>query len=44
MGVFLRPYLWTTTPARFVNEFISGHTVVRCHHVDNLCGFYREFF
>ncbi|KAG0704066.1 hypothetical protein DFH29DRAFT_874011 [Suillus ampliporus] len=28
------------TPARFVNEFISGHTVVRCHHVDNHCGFY----
>lgn len=32
------------TPACFVNEFISGHTVVRCHHVDNLYGFYSEFF
>ncbi|KAG1853369.1 hypothetical protein F4604DRAFT_1933264 [Suillus subluteus] len=28
------------TPARFADEFISGHTVVRCHHVDNRCGFY----
>ncbi|KAG1788076.1 hypothetical protein EV424DRAFT_1356272 [Suillus variegatus] len=28
------------TPACFINEFISGHTVVRCHHVNNRCGFY----
>lgn len=28
------------TPARFVDEFISGHTVVHCHHVNNCCGFY----
>ena len=32
------------TPARFIDEFSSRHTVVRCHHVDNRCGFYRKFF
>ncbi|KAG9309389.1 hypothetical protein JVU11DRAFT_10637 [Chiua virens] len=30
------------TPARFVDEFISRHTVVRCHYADNHCGFYLD--
>ncbi|KAF8122015.1 hypothetical protein EV363DRAFT_1301438 [Boletus edulis] len=30
------------TPARFVNEFLSEHTVVRCHYGDNHCGFYLD--
>ncbi|KAG9309528.1 hypothetical protein JVU11DRAFT_10502 [Chiua virens] len=30
------------TPARFVDEFASGHTVVRCHYVENHCGFYLD--
>ncbi|KAF8834391.1 hypothetical protein BDN67DRAFT_1016557 [Paxillus ammoniavirescens] len=30
------------TPVRFVNEYLSRHTVVRCHHIDNRCGFYLD--
>ncbi|KIK79499.1 hypothetical protein PAXRUDRAFT_28398 [Paxillus rubicundulus Ve08.2h10] len=28
------------TPACFVNEYLSRHTIVHCHHIDNQCGFY----
>ncbi|KAF8835760.1 hypothetical protein BDN67DRAFT_1037634 [Paxillus ammoniavirescens] len=28
------------TPAHFVNKYLSRHTIVRCHHINNQCGFH----
>ena len=31
-----------TIAARFINEYMSDHTVVCCHHPESRCGFYRK--